>query len=81
VRFDIASPSTIRLTVFDLLGRVVRRLIVNQVYDTGRYKAEWKGMSDAGGVQPSGVYVCRLEATRLSDGSQFTASRKMLLVR
>jgi len=56
IRYTLAEPSTVTLTVFDVTGRTVA-VLVDEVRAAGTYTAEF----DARDL-PSGVYYCRLEA-------------------
>lgn len=69
IRYDLERTSAVRLTVTDILGRPVARL-VDRVQGPGSHSAEWSAASTS-----SGVYLCRLEV----DGSSVT--RKMVLVK
>lgn len=64
----------VRIDVFDVKGRLVRRL-VNGRQDPGVYTALWDGRDDSGRGVQSGVYFYRLRT-----GTQ-TESRKMLVLR
>ncbi len=61
VRFALPSRSAVRLTIFDVRGRVIRRLL-NEVRSPGRHVAAWDGRTEAGGPAPSGVYFAQLVA-------------------
>ena len=69
IRYDVPETSTVRLTVFDGLGRSVEVLGAWRLAP-GTYSATW----DPRAV-PSGVYFVRMEA------GAFVASRRVLLVR
>jgi hypothetical protein len=56
VRFRLAEPSSAALTVYDVSGRVVRR-VLDEVLPAGDGQRSW----DAGDL-PSGVYFYHLEA-------------------
>jgi serine protease len=60
--------------VYDLAGRVVRRLM-DEVVPAGRQEASWDGKDDRGRQVSSGVYLVRLVATGQSE------SRKVTLVK
>ncbi len=69
VRFELPTPSQVRLVAYDLLGRVVRVLL------DARQDAGWhQAVFDATGLS-SGIYVVRLET------EVFTAMRKCVLVK
>ena len=62
IAYAIATPSRVRLSIFDLAGRAVRRLVDAPMLAPGRYSAVWDGRDDAGHALPGGVYFTRLEA-------------------
>jgi hypothetical protein len=77
--------SSVKLLIFDLLGREVGRLIEREMME-GYQEVEWKssmgtGISTRGGYA-SGVYFYRLEATATDDsGKRFIDVRKMVLLK
>jgi hypothetical protein len=60
---------SVRLTIYDLLGREVATLI-NQPLQPGTYEVNWDGTN-----HPSGVYFYKLTTPG------FTESKKMVLVK
>ena len=75
VRYDIAEPGAVRLTVYDARGRLVRTL-VDRHHETGAYEATWDGENDSGVRTPPGVYFMSL---RTSAGAG--PARKIVLAR
>lgn len=67
-------PGPVRLTVFDMSGRQIVRL-VDREYGAGRHSITWNGVDHLGRALPSGVYLAILEAGGTS------AARKVSLVR
>jgi hypothetical protein len=65
---------TVRLTVYDALGRVVRRLVDGAV-SPGSHVATWDGRDDDGAPVASGVYFYSMEA------GDYTNRRKAVLLR
>ncbi len=61
IGFSLGSPGAVRLAVFDVQGRMVRRLL-NAVLPAGSQSVLWDGRDDRGNHLPSGIYLCRLEA-------------------
>jgi hypothetical protein len=61
IRYQLASKQYVELSVYDILGRIVRRL-KNGVETAGIHTAQWDGNDDAGGRVSSGVYLARLVA-------------------
>jgi len=81
ISFDIPVKSNVRLSVFDVLGKEVVRL-VEQSVGAGEYEVEW----DASNM-PSGLYFYSLlagdaSASLLKAGSTgFVQTKKMILVK
>ncbi len=77
ISYRIPAPGDVRLSVFDLLGREVRRL-VDERRAPGTYEARFDGSGLAGGF-----YFCRLVAGDLARGmpGRMSQVRKMLLLR
>lgn len=73
IAFDIAQPGVVRITVYDVRGRRVRRLL-DQSMPAGQHKVVWDGSTDAGAQVASGVFFCRLESGHQTD------VRKMLIL-
>lgn len=69
IRFVLESPTTVKLVVYDLLGRPVTTLI-NGVKGAGEHSVTWEA-----GNRPAGVYYYTLTA------GSFSETRKMLLVK
>lgn len=68
IRYQIADSRSVRLSVFDMLGREVA-VLVDEKKEPGEYSVSWK----AGGMS-SGVYFCRLNA-----GSYAGTTRMVLM--
>jgi len=69
IRFDLARPGPVRLTVYDLAGRAVRTL-ADGFRPAGTYEVRF----DATGL-PSGIYLYRLE------GEGFAQTRRLTLLK
>jgi hypothetical protein len=74
IHFDLLRPDHVLLEVFDSSGRLVRRLL-DQDLRAGRHAITWQGQNDARQPVSSGVYLCRL---RIPGSEQL---RKIDLVR
>jgi hypothetical protein len=68
-----AGPASV--TVYDVRGRVVRRLVEGRRYGQGAYRLSWDGRGDLGELMPKGVYL-----VELTEGTHRTV-RKMTVVR
>jgi hypothetical protein len=81
IRYQLAVPSFVLLTIYDGLGREVRTLVEGD-RDAGYESVEWNSENNAGALLPSGVYFYRLEAISLErPAKSFIQSRKMLLLK
>ncbi|HXV13670.1 MAG TPA: FlgD immunoglobulin-like domain containing protein [Candidatus Krumholzibacteria bacterium] len=74
IRFELAVPSNVSITVFDAAGRLVR-VLENGNRPAGEHTVRWNGRNDAGGPVSSGVYFYRMSATG------FDQTRKMVLLK
>jgi hypothetical protein len=75
VRYDLPSSERVKLTVFDVTGKVVRTLVDLPVQAAGRHSATWDGRDEAGRSVAPGVYFSRLETGR------FSATERMTLLK
>ena len=61
VRFELAEPARVRLTVYDVGGRRVR-LLSDDRFPSGGHEKVWNGRDDQGHRAAAGVYYVRLES-------------------
>ena len=59
IRFGVFEKSKVELYIFDLSGRLVKKLL-HQTLPNGRYTAEWNRTDQAETKISSGAYICRL---------------------
>jgi len=59
IPLDLASPAYVNLSIFDIAGHLVRRLVAGE-RPAGHYTVHWDGHGDNGAIVPSGVYFARL---------------------
>ena len=74
IRFDLNTPERARITILDVNGRAVSRLLDATLPD-GTHQVSWSGRDESGRPVASGVYFYRLE-TPSTD-----ATLKMVLAR
>jgi hypothetical protein len=79
IPFKLQKSSDISINIYDVHGRVVRKLELGSIpagtYQTKAKAAYWDGTNDMGERVASGVYFYQLKA------SEFTASRKMVILK
>jgi hypothetical protein len=75
IRYSLAKRTKVSIAVFDIAGRLVRRLIADETVDAGDRTIIWDGKNEAGARVASGVYFCMM---RTADG---TSGSKLILLR
>lgn len=73
IQYSIAKSGMVELTVYNLLGQNVRRL-VDKLQPAGAYEMKWDGRDDSGKRLGNGVYIYRLKSAEL------TQTKKMILL-
>ncbi|MFC1508898.1 metallophosphoesterase [Candidatus Omnitrophota bacterium] len=71
LRYALPEPADISMSVYDLTGQTIRRLI-NKEHEAGYYSVEWNGRDETGSPVSSGVYLISLKAGSFSDTSKVT---------
>ena len=73
IRFDLPAAGGVRLTLFDVAGRLVRTL-VDAPRAAGAQSVTWDGADDSGRAVSAGVYLLRMDV-----GSTHMSRRVVLL--
>ncbi len=73
IRFELAQPGAVKLTIYNMLGEEVQTL-ARGYRGPGSYEVQWEGRQASGARPPAGVYFYRLEAEGM------VATKKMILV-
>jgi hypothetical protein len=79
ISFTLPEDASVRLTVYDMLGREVAEL-VDAPLSSGTHHAVWQGRNSQFDLVASGMYLYRIIARSVS-GEVYTDSRKMLFTR
>jgi hypothetical protein len=74
IKFTLPEPASVRLDVYNLLGRKVITLLDKEL-PVGDYTAVWDGVDNTGQPVASGIYLYRIDA------GTFKASKKMMLLK
>jgi hypothetical protein len=74
ISFALARPGRVRITVYDVEGRVIRSLS-DGMLPAGRQQFVWEGDDDAGRRVSPGIYFANVEAEAIS------ASTKVIVLR
>ncbi|HSG29114.1 MAG TPA: carbohydrate-binding protein [Candidatus Krumholzibacterium sp.] len=75
ISYDLPEEVAVDLSVYDVTGRLVRKLVDGAFTGAGTHRIVWDGRNEAGRVVEAGVYFYRLEA------GTFSRTRKMVLMR
>jgi hypothetical protein len=75
ISYQLKDAGIVRLSVYDMLGREVA-LLVNQYQPSGYYSATWTA-----GRFSSGAYVYRISVKDQNGRSQFSETKRMMLVK
>jgi len=68
IEYSLAKRTKVSIAVFDIAGRLVRRLLVDEVVDAGDHKLVWDGKNEAGSRVASGVYFCMMRTAGETSG-------------
>ena len=79
IGFRLATPARVELSVFDVRGALVKRL-VDDTRAAGRHDVTWSGLDEGGREVASGVYLVRLRA-RFPNGWTQDRTHRMTLIR
>ncbi|MEO0093166.1 MAG: FlgD immunoglobulin-like domain containing protein, partial [candidate division WOR-3 bacterium] len=74
IRFQLPVQSEALLTIYDITGRAVRRLL-DEVKEPGEHTVVWDGKDDRGKTLAQGIYFYRLKANRFSE------TKRLVLIR
>jgi hypothetical protein len=72
--YTLSAPSQVRLSVYDLTGREVSRL-VDGFQSSGNFQVTWNSADESGRLMATGTYVALLKV------DEKTATRKMILMK
>jgi len=75
IEYGLREPATVDLAIYDVAGRLVKRLVAADARGAGRHVVPWHGRDEGGRRVTSGVYLARLEV------AGEVATRKMLLLK
>jgi len=65
----VGDDSPVEVLIYDLSGRLVRRLVEQRGVSTGTYGVGWDGRDELGAVVAPGVYVVRLRVDTDTQGA------------
>ncbi|MFH1214751.1 MAG: right-handed parallel beta-helix repeat-containing protein, partial [Candidatus Neomarinimicrobiota bacterium] len=79
IRYAVQRFGAVRLTIYDLLGRTVRDLVVKK-QAAGIYQVAWDGLNNGGEPVASGIYYLSLKITN-GDEILYKSNKKLTLIK
>ncbi|MGH7493397.1 MAG: FlgD immunoglobulin-like domain containing protein, partial [bacterium] len=80
IQFALPERAIVSLAIYDLNGHLVRQLVSQQLFESGRSEWSWDGRNEQGFAVSSGIYVYRLQAQGLDSNASFTQTRRLVLM-
>ena len=74
LRYDLPENSLVNITIYDMLGRQVKKLI-NQTQEAGFKSIIWDATNNYGKPVSAGVYLYQIQA------GEFVQTKKMVLLK
>lgn len=62
VSYELAAPGAVTVAIYDVSGRLVRRLVNRETSPAGPGQVVWDGRDSAGNRAAAGLYLCRMSA-------------------
>ncbi|MBD3179219.1 MAG: T9SS type A sorting domain-containing protein [Candidatus Latescibacteria bacterium] len=60
IMYSVASKGPVSIKIYDVSGRLVRKLLDGKVVEAGQHKVSWNGINGSGSHVASGAYFCRM---------------------
>jgi hypothetical protein len=60
IEYSLASKGKVTIAVYDIAGRLVKRLLVDELVEAGVNRVFWDGKNENGIKVASGVYFCSM---------------------
>ncbi|MFC2088999.1 T9SS type A sorting domain-containing protein [Calditrichota bacterium] len=74
LKFQLPDQSQVSVTIYDIQGHLVKKLLNNQTYTAGEHTAQWDATDDVGQRVATGMYIYRFTA-----GSYQTIGKMILM--
>ena len=71
IEFQLATETSIRLEIFNILGQKVKTLVEGEK-SPGYYETSWNGINDSGVSVNSGIYFIKFSSAKFSDIKKIT---------
>ncbi len=78
IQFNLPVSAYVSLTIYNIRGQQIRTLLADNK-TSGQYVQSWDGLTDNGGLAPSGIYFYKLQVK--NNGRSLEKVQKMVLNR
>jgi hypothetical protein len=80
IAYSLPKKSSVEVMIYNMQGQKIQSYTFD-AQPSGRYTVVWDGTGELGNPLSSGVYMFRLRAISLDDGTVFDRSSKMILMK
>ncbi|MGM0485087.1 MAG: T9SS type A sorting domain-containing protein, partial [Candidatus Krumholzibacteriota bacterium] len=63
ILYNVEKKGPVTINIYDVTGRLVKKLLDGKVIAAGRHKIRWNGVNSNGARVASGAYFCRMTAS------------------
>jgi len=81
ITYDVAKESDVRVDIYSLTGQLVYTLVTGGNHPAGSYSVNWNGTNYYGDIVPSGMYLYRVTASDADGTVNYTATKKLILMK
>lgn len=67
ISFYLKNSASVDISIFDIKGRLVRKLVAAEIFNNGKNTISWDGKNDEGKLMSSGIYFCRFTTKQNQD--------------
>jgi len=80
IEYGLPIAGKVTISIYDINGKLVRNLI-NEWQSAGNHSSEWDGRDNNGAKVSSGVYFYHFKAGSHVNGTGFSQTKKMILMK
>lgn len=81
VVYTLSTPASVDVTIRNIAGRCVRRVVSGRFCEAGTTQITWNGLDDRGTPVPSGTYLIQVSAQSPDTGQSYQVVRPLQLGR
>jgi hypothetical protein len=75
IGFELRNPAVVEVGIFDISGRLVKRVVAGDYLQAGPVSVRWNGTDDSGRAVASGTYFYRVQAGQTVRSDRITLVR------